>query len=89
MTAGFFAKFYIIAAGASSSTWALIVILVVASAVGLFYYLRIVVAVYSNLPNAARKGTVRIFLSVVAGMLYAGCPGDRANLVRSIPLTTA
>lgn len=49
LTVGFLGKFYIIAAGASSSLWALLVILVVTSAVGLFYYLRIVVAIYSNL----------------------------------------
>jgi NADH-quinone oxidoreductase subunit N len=52
LTAGFLAKFYIIAAGASSSTWALLIVLVVTSVIGLFYYLRIVVAIYSNLPSA-------------------------------------
>lgn len=53
LTAGFLGKFYIIAAGASSSTWALILILVVTSVIGLFYYLRIVVAIYSDLPSGA------------------------------------
>jgi NADH-quinone oxidoreductase subunit N len=53
LTAGFLGKFYIIAAGASSSTWALIIILVVTSVIGLFYYLRVVVAIFSNLPVGA------------------------------------
>jgi NADH-quinone oxidoreductase subunit N len=55
LTVGFLGKFYVIAAGASSSSWALIIILVVTSVIGLFYYLRIVVAVFSDLPQAAEK----------------------------------
>ncbi|MGH9738823.1 MAG: NADH-quinone oxidoreductase subunit N [Candidatus Acidiferrales bacterium] len=53
VTAGFLGKFYIIAAGASTSRWSLIIILVVTSVIGLFYYLRIVVAVFSGLSEAA------------------------------------
>ena len=53
ITAGFLGKFFIIAAGASSSVWALIIILAVTSVIGLFYYLRIVIAVYATLPGAA------------------------------------
>ncbi len=48
LTAGFIGKFYILAAGASSATWALLIVLVVSSAIGLFYYLRIVVALYAQ-----------------------------------------
>lgn len=52
VTAGFLGKFYIIAAGTSSSIWALVIILVVTSVIGLFYYLRIVVAIFSDVPVA-------------------------------------
>jgi len=52
MTAGFLGKFYIVAAGASESIWALIIILVVSSVIGVFYYLRIVVALFSDVPQA-------------------------------------
>jgi NADH-quinone oxidoreductase subunit N len=48
VTAGFIGKFYIVAAGASAAQWAPIIILVVTSAIGLFYYLRIIVAIYSS-----------------------------------------
>jgi NADH-quinone oxidoreductase subunit N len=48
LTAGFLGKFYIIAAGASVGAWALILILVITSAIGLFYYLRIVAALYAQ-----------------------------------------
>lgn len=50
LTAGFVGKFYIFMAGASSALWSLIILLAVTSAIGLFYYLRIVVAVYSDFP---------------------------------------
>jgi NADH-quinone oxidoreductase subunit N len=48
LTAGFLGKFYLIAAGASVGAWALILILVITSAIGLFYYLRIVVTLYAQ-----------------------------------------
>jgi NADH-quinone oxidoreductase subunit N len=53
VTGGFFGKFYIVAAGASSAMWGLIIPLVLTSAIGVFYYLRVVVAIYS--PPAETK----------------------------------
>jgi NADH-quinone oxidoreductase subunit N len=46
-TMGFLGKFYVLAAGAAVEAWALIIILVVTSVAGLFYYLRVVVTLYS------------------------------------------
>ena len=48
LTAGFLGKFYIVAAGAAEGAWALILILVITSTIGLFYYLRIVTAMYQH-----------------------------------------
>jgi NADH-quinone oxidoreductase subunit N len=48
LTAGFLGKFYILLAGEAGGAWALILILVITSAIGLFYYLRIVVALYQQ-----------------------------------------
>ncbi len=48
VTAGFIGKFYIVAAGTSSAIWALVIILVVSSVIGLFYYLRILAAMYAS-----------------------------------------
>jgi NADH-quinone oxidoreductase subunit N len=48
LTAGFLGKFYVIAAGASQSRWVLLFTLVVSSTIGLFYYLRILVAMYAS-----------------------------------------
>jgi len=54
LTAGFVGKFYVLAAGVQSSLWALVVILVINSAIGLYYYLRIVIAMYtSSLPRVS------------------------------------
>ncbi len=46
LTAGFLGKIYLVAAGADSAMWWLIIILVVTSVIGLFYYLRIIAALY-------------------------------------------
>jgi NADH-quinone oxidoreductase subunit N len=46
LTAGFMGKFYVLAAGIRSALWVLVVILVINSAIGLYYYLRIIVAMY-------------------------------------------
>lgn len=49
LTAGFVGKFYIITAGASSAIWLLVFVLIVTSVFGLYYYLRVIVAMYSGL----------------------------------------
>jgi NADH-quinone oxidoreductase subunit N len=49
LTAGFVGKFYVAAAGANSALWALLGALVIGSVIGLFYYLRIIIAIYSGL----------------------------------------
>jgi NADH-quinone oxidoreductase subunit N len=48
LTAGFIGKFYLLWAGVSAHLWLLIIILVINSAISLFYYLRIIVALYSE-----------------------------------------
>ncbi|HJU06839.1 MAG TPA: NADH-quinone oxidoreductase subunit N, partial [Nitrospiraceae bacterium] len=57
LTAGFIGKFYVIAAGVQSALWGLILLLVVNSVIGLFYYLRIIVAMAGDPPSqtAARE----------------------------------
>lgn len=46
-TAGFIGKFYIVAAGVGSALWFLVITLVLNSAIGLFYYLRIIVVMFT------------------------------------------
>ena len=48
LTAGFVGKFYLLTAGVSSQLWLLVIVLVANSAIGLFYYVRIIVALFSQ-----------------------------------------
>jgi NADH-quinone oxidoreductase subunit N len=48
LTAGFIGKFYVLAAGASARIWVLVLTLVATSTIGLFYYLRVIVALYDT-----------------------------------------
>ena len=50
-TMGFVGKFYILASGAQASAWPLVIVLVLASVIGLFYYLRVVVTLFSAAPE--------------------------------------
>jgi NADH-quinone oxidoreductase subunit N len=46
LTAGFVGKFFILRAGAGTGLWLLVIILVINSAIGLYYYLRVIVWLY-------------------------------------------
>ena len=92
LTAGFIGKFYIIAAGAGSALWLLVIALVINSAIGLFYYLRIVVAMYSYPsaevaavpPLSFRGGLMLVLLTVL--LIWLGVyPGP---LLRTISFMT-
>ena len=48
LTAGFMGKFYVVASGVSSALWLLVGTLVVTSVIGLFYYLRLVAAMFDQ-----------------------------------------
>ena len=47
LTAGFVGKFYVVSVGVGSALWLVIVVMIVNSVIGLFYYLRIIVAMFS------------------------------------------
>ncbi len=54
LTAGFIGKFYLATAAVGSSLWLLVIILVISSVIGLFYYLRIVVTMFTRPPEGVR-----------------------------------
>jgi NADH-quinone oxidoreductase subunit N len=70
LTAGFVGKFYLVAAGVGSALWLLVIVLVVASAIGLFYYLRIVVAMYQPPPEGA-PAPARVSLPIAGSVTLA------------------
>ena len=71
LTAGFVGKFYIVLAGAGSALWLLVLCLVGASAIGLFYYLRIVTALYASLPKEKKPLPTQASLSLAGGLVLA------------------
>lgn len=94
LTGGFVGKFYIVAAGAASSRWALLVILAVNSAIGLYYYLRIIVVMYSMRSEAAPARAVSLapakglaLALLVGGLLWLGL--YPAPIVRALRSTSA
>ena len=70
LTAGFVGKFYVLVAGVNSSLWLLVVVLVINSAIGLYYYLRIVVAMFT--PAAAESMEKQVMVINPAVSLLGG-----------------
>jgi NADH-quinone oxidoreductase subunit N len=88
-TMGFLGKFYVLAAGAAAAAWPLIIVLVVTSVAGLFYYLRIVVALYSAAPERApiqivsRGGAFILVVLTVLLIWFGVYPTPLLNLIRT------
>jgi len=89
-TMGFVGKFYVLAAGANAQAWPLIVILVATSVAGLFYYLRILVALYADPPEHAApvlavSPSATLVLAVLALLLiwFGVYPTPLLNLIRT------
>ena len=54
LTAGFIGKFYILSVGVESSLWWLVGALILGSAIGVYYYLRVMVTLFLVEPNLVR-----------------------------------
>ncbi|PKQ43089.1 NADH-quinone oxidoreductase subunit NuoN [Pseudomonas sp. o96-267] len=54
LTAGFIGKFYVIAAGVEAQLWWLLGAMMLGSAIGVFYYLRVMVTLFMREPNLHR-----------------------------------
>lgn len=67
LTAGFLGKFYLLLSGVGSALWILVIVLVVSSAIGLFYYLRVVFAMFSK--RNQTEGLVAGGASLPAGIV--------------------
>jgi NADH-quinone oxidoreductase subunit N len=92
ITAGFIGKFYTLTAGASSSIWALLIIVVITSAIGLFYYLRLIVVLYGDGSSTApaANNSLAPLANIVLGLLTAVLllfgvfPAPLLNLIRTV-----
>jgi len=89
-TMGFVGKFYILASGANASAWPLMIALVLTSVIGLFYYLRIVVALFSAAPErqpsmeAIQWSSALILGGLAVLLIWFGVyPAPLLNLIRA------
>ncbi len=71
LTAGFLAKFYALAAGVETALWLPVLVLIATSAVGLFYYLRVVVALFSVPDGPPLEGGAQPAAGAAAGATLA------------------
>jgi NADH-quinone oxidoreductase subunit N len=96
LTAGFVGKFYIITAAIGSALWFLVIVLVVGSAIGLYYYLRIMVTMFlqvevseaGQLPPAAAPslswaGGIALAALLLAILWLGIYPGPLINLIQA------
>lgn len=87
LTAGFVGKFYIVAAGVGSALWPLVVVLAINSVIGLFYYLRIVVALFSAAEKhqagpAPSRSSSAVLAALTALLVWLGVyPGPVIELI--------
>jgi NADH-quinone oxidoreductase subunit N len=89
-TMGFLGKFYVLAAGADASAWPLNIVLVLTSVAGLFYYLRIVVTLYSAPPDlpapiqSLAGGSAFVLGALAILLIWVGVyPAALLNLIRT------
>jgi NADH-quinone oxidoreductase subunit N len=92
LTAGFIGKFYLVAAGAGAGLWLLVITLIINSAIGLYYYLRIIVALFTvsagdavspDQPLSLSGSLLLVVLSIL--LLWLGVyPGPVIELIHSM-----
>jgi len=82
VTAGFIGKFYAIAAGVDAGLWWLVLALIANSVVSLYYYLRLIVTLFSEVPEPAAAAQGQVEPSVQrAGWTTAFSLGFVASLI--------
>lgn len=92
MTLGFFGKFYVLAVGVDAQLWWLTAAVVVGSAIGLYYYLRVLVSLYLSAPQTLRRDTpgnwaltaggVVVLISAIAVLILGIYPQPLIALVQ-------
>ncbi|WP_028081691.1 NADH-quinone oxidoreductase subunit NuoN [Solimonas soli] len=92
LTAGFIGKFYIIAAGLDGHQWWLLGAVVVGSAIGLYYYLRLLISLFlldpskhrfaASLDWAQRAGGIMVLLAMVLMLALGVFPQPFIHLLQ-------
>ena len=91
LTSGFMGKFYIALAGLGSNLLTLVIILILNSVIGLYYYLRIIVTLFSTggeqkFPKVGLSGHVVLGLLVVIILWLGVYPGWLVNMISQYSL---
>ena len=97
LTAGFVGKFYVLSAGVGSTLWFLVVMLVINSAIGLYYYIRIIVVMYSerdeaseaatNVPSFALGGGIILAVLLLLLVWFGVFPAGIMNIIKTMALS--
>lgn len=72
LTAGFIGKFYVITAGVDSHLWPLLAAVVLGSAIGLYYYLRLMIALFMIDPERRRFSAPILWAQQAGGVMVMG-----------------
>jgi NADH-quinone oxidoreductase subunit N len=86
LTAGFMGKFYLVLAGAKSGLWILVISLIVNSVISLYYYLRIIVSMFSSsdsepLPLVPILGNIVLGIIAISILMLGILPGWLIDLI--------
>ena len=97
LTAGFIGKFYVIAAGVSQHQWWLIGAVVLGSAIGLYYYLRVMISLFLLDPQrrrfsaplnwAQQAGGVMVLCLMLLMLVLGIYPEPFVNIVQAASLS--
>jgi len=93
LTAGFIGKIYLMTAGIGSSLWLLVAILVVNSIIGIYYYLRVIAAMFLERPageqtgpiGLSRTGSLVMWVLVILLVWWGVYPAPVIALIEKIP----
>jgi NADH-quinone oxidoreductase subunit N len=90
LTAGFVGKFYVVAAGVGSELWPVVVVLAINSVIGLFYYLRIIVSLFSGTgeehqaTSQPSRSNSAVLAALTALLVWLGLyPGPVIDLIKA------
>jgi len=72
LTAGFVGKFYVVAAGVQANVWLLVIMLVANSAIGLYYYIRIIALMCEKQEMTEKSaGSLKPMVYIISGLSVA------------------
>ena len=94
LTVGFMGKYFLLSAGVNKSEWLLVIILVLSSVIGLYYYLRIITAMFSKgaevspekqlKPRFSLPASTAVFVLTIMLVWYGVYPTGLLSIIKLI-----